>query len=91
MGWIREVFVLESGWIRPVLILGAVAVLIVLNVLEFRGKRQRDLSRLSALDADDRPEIWLARQQYLQTQNIEQVLHILNTVLIAILIAVLTA
>lgn len=83
--------VLESSWIRPVLILGAVVILIVLNVLEFRGKRRQDRSNLAALESDDRPEIWLARKQYLQTQNIEQVMHILNTVLIAILIAVLTA
>jgi hypothetical protein len=82
---------LESGWIRLALILGAVAVLIVLNVLEFRGKRRQDISNLAAMETDDRPEIWLARKQYLQTQNIEQVLHIMNTVLIAILIAVLTA
>jgi len=82
---------LESGWIRPALILGAVAVLLVLNVLEFRDKRRQDRPKLAATESDDRPEMWLARQQYLQTQNIEQVLHILNTVLIAILIAVLTA
>jgi hypothetical protein len=46
---------------------------------------------LAACEADDRAEIWLARKQYLQTQNIEQVLHIVNTVAIAILIALLTA
>jgi len=83
--------VLESGWIRPAFVLGAVVILILLNVLEFRGKRRQDRSHLAALATDARPEIWLARKQYLQTQNIEQVLHILNTVLIAILIAVLTA
>jgi len=76
---------------RPALILGAIVILIVLNVLEFRGKRQQDRSTLAALESDERPEMWLARKQYLQTQNIEQVLHILNTVLLAILIAVLTA
>jgi len=71
--------------------LGAIVILIVLNVLEFRGKRQQDRSTLAALESDERPEMWLARKQYLQTQNIEQVLHILNTVLLAILIALLTA
>jgi len=76
---------------RPALILGAIVILIVLNVLEFRGKRQQDRSTLAALESDERPEMWLARKQYLQTQNIEQVLHILNTVLLAILIALLTA
>jgi hypothetical protein len=82
---------LENGWVRPALILGAVVVLIVLNVLEFRGKRRQDRSDMAVWEPDDRPEIWLARKQYLQTQNIEQVLHILNTVAIAILVAVLTA
>ncbi len=91
LGTVSGDIVLESSWIRPVLILGAVVILIVLNVLEFRGKRRQDRSDLAALESDDRPEILLARKQYLQTQNIEQVLHILNTVLIAILIAVLTA
>jgi hypothetical protein len=91
LGTVSGDIVLESSWIRPVLILGAVVILIVLNVLEFRGKRRQDRSNLAALESDDRPEIWLARKQYLQTQNIEQVMHILNTVLIAILIAVLTA
>jgi len=82
---------LESSWIRPAFILGAVVILIVLNALEFRGKRRQDRAKLAACEADDRAEIWLARKQYLQTQNIEQVLHIVNTVAIAILIALLTA
>lgn len=82
---------MESLWIRPVLILGALAVLITLNVLEFRGKRRRDAERMAAIAASDKPELMLAHRQYLQTQNIEQVLHIVNSVLIALLIAVLTA
>ncbi len=76
---------------RPLLILGALAVLITLNVIEFNGKRRRDCEALSALATSDKPELMLAHRQYLQTQNIEQVLHIVNSVLIALLIAVLTA
>jgi hypothetical protein len=40
-------------------------------------------------DAD--PATWFARKRYVTLQNIEQVLHIMNTVLIAILVAILTA
>jgi hypothetical protein len=81
----------ESTWIGPTLILGALVVLATLNVLEFRGKRKRDTRDLAALAASNKPEIILAHRQYLQTQNIEQVLHIMTTVLIALLVAVLTA
>jgi len=82
---------LENTWIRPALILGALVVLIVLNVVEFKGKRKRDAQAMAAITASDKPELMLAHRQYLQTQNIEQVLHIVNSVLIALLIAVLTA
>ncbi len=81
---------MESTWIRPVLILLALAILIGLNVVEFSGKRKRDAKDFSVLASSDRPELKLAHRQYLQTQNIEQVLHIVNSVLIAILIAVLS-
>jgi len=82
---------LDSFWIRPALILGALAVLITLNVIEFRGKRKRDAEEMAAIVTSDKPETMLAHRQYLQTQNIEQVLHIVSSVLIALLIAVLTA
>jgi len=78
-------------WIRPTLILGAVAVLLILNVLEFRAKRRADRKALERFAADDSAATWLARQRHATLQNIEQVLHIMNTVLIAILIAILTA
>jgi len=82
---------LDSTWIRPALILGALAVLITLNVIEFNGKRKRDRQEMAAVVSSDKLELMLAHRQYLQTQNIEQVLHIVNSVLIALLIAVLTA
>ncbi|MBK5927742.1 hypothetical protein [Rhodobaculum claviforme] len=78
-------------WIRPALILGAVAVLITLNVLEFRAKRRADRAALDRWPQTDSPQAWLARRRHETLQNIEQVLHIVSTVLIAILIAVLTA
>ncbi len=82
---------MESTWIRPGLILSALAVLISLNIIEFRSKRKRDAHELAAVAASDIPETMLAHRQYLQTQNIEQVLHIVNSVLIAILVTLLTA
>ena len=82
---------METIWIRPALILGALAVLIALNVIEFQGKRRRDSEEMATIAASPKPELMLAYRQYLQTQNIEQVLHIVNSVLIALLIAVLTA
>lgn len=80
-----------NEWIRPTLILGAVAVLVTLNVLEFRAKRRADRKALQRFAEDDSVAVWLARRRHATLQNIEQVLHIINTVLIAILIALLTA
>lgn len=80
-----------ADWIRPALILGAVAVLLVLNVLEFRAKRRTDRAEMARFEPDDSAEAWFARKRHEMVQNIEQVLHIINTVLIAILIALLTA
>jgi hypothetical protein len=78
-------------WLRTTLILGAVAVLVVLNVLEFRSKRRADAKEMERLADDADPATWFARKRYVTLQNIEQVLHIMNTVLIAILVAILTA
>ncbi len=78
-------------WLRPTLILGAVAALLVLNVLEFRSKRRADAARMDRFDDADGAEIWFARRRHETLQNVEQVLHVINTVLIAILIAILTA
>jgi hypothetical protein len=80
-----------EGWLRPMLILGAVVVLFVLNALEFRSKRRADAVEMERFQAKDGPEFWFARKRHEALQNIEQVLHIVNTVLVAILIAILTA
>ena len=77
-------------WLRPTLILGAVVVLVILNILEFRSKRRADRAEMERFAEDDSPETWFARKRHATLQNIEQVLHLINTVLIAILIAVLT-
>lgn len=78
-------------WLRPTLILGGLAVLIVLNGLEFRAKRRADRAEMERFADRDSPEFWFASKRHAALQNIEQVLHIVNTVLIGILIAILTA
>jgi hypothetical protein len=80
-----------ESWLRTTLILGAVAVLVVLNVLEFRGKRRADEKAMQRFGNDEDPATWFAKKRHATLQNIEQVLHIINTVLIAVLIAILTA
>ena len=81
-----------DGWLRPALILGAVAALIVANAFEFRAKRRADAARMDGFPpAEDEAAAWFARRRHETLQNIEQVLHILNTVLIAVLVAILTA
>jgi hypothetical protein len=78
---------MEINWIRPVFILGALVLLIVSNVLEFKGKRKRDATDKVAITASSDPAVILAHKQYLQTQNIEQVAHIIKSVLLAVLSA----
>jgi Mg2+/citrate symporter len=81
-----------ADWLRPALILGAVAALIVANVLEFRAKRRADRARMDRFGGDeDDAHAWFARRRHETLQNIEQVMHILNTVAIAVLVAILTA
>jgi len=75
-------------WLRPVLILGALVALIAVNVIEFRNKRRADRPLLDALEAGSAGE-QLQAKQYCQTQNIEQLLHVISSTLIAILVALL--
>jgi len=75
-------------WVRPVVIVVAVVILLGLNAREFKAKR-------SALDAqfpvmsDDGAALQLARQQAVQAQTNEQLLHMIHTMLAAILAALL--
>lgn len=75
-------------WTRPTVILAAVTLLIVANVIEFAGKRRADTAIISDLDAGSRHE-QLQVKQYKQTQNIEQLLHVIGTLLFAILVTLL--
>ena len=75
-------------YLRPIVIVAALIVLLTLNAREFSGKRRALQSRLSAAPAPD-PSLDLARQQALQLLTIEQLLHMIHTMLAAILVALL--
>ncbi|MBC7939254.1 MAG: hypothetical protein H7Z19_05720 [Chitinophagaceae bacterium] len=77
-----------TGWFRPALIVGVVMLLITANVIEFRAKRRADADALAALDGGE-PRERLLVKQYRQTQNIEQLLHVISTLLFSILVALL--
>jgi len=77
-----------NGWFRPALIVGVVMLLITANVIEFRAKRRADANDIAALDGDE-PRERLLVKQYRQTQNIEQLLHVISTLLFSILVALL--
>ena len=77
-----------SGWLRPAIILGVVMLLITANVIEFRAKRRADADAMAALDVGE-PHERLLVKQYRQTQNIEQLLHVIATLLFSILVALL--
>jgi hypothetical protein len=79
-----------TEWSRPVVILTAVILLIAANVIEFKGKRRADGKTIGVLD-NGSPQEQLMVRQYRQTQNIEQLLHVMSTLLFAILVALLWA
>ncbi len=76
------------AWIRPVVIIAAVAVLLSLNAREFKAKR-RGLEAVFAAAPTDDAALTLARAQAFQAQTIEQLLHMIHTMLAAILAALL--
>jgi hypothetical protein len=79
---------MTSGWIRPVVIIGAVVILLTLNAQEFKAKR-RALEAAFPATPTDASALSLARQQAFQSQTIEQLLHMIHTMLAAILVALL--
>jgi hypothetical protein len=74
--------------LRAVLIVGGVFILLTLNTREFKAKRRSLQAAFAAAPTDD-PALALARQQAFQTQTIEQLLHMIHTLLAAILVALL--
>jgi len=79
---------MTPGWVRPVVIIGAVAALLAANAREFRAKRQA-LTVAFPADPADGAGLNLARQLAFQTQTNEQLLHMIHTMLAAILAALL--
>lgn len=75
-------------WVRPVVIIGAVIVLLSLNAWEFKAKRRALDAQFPAMP-DDGAALQLARQQAMQAQTNEQLLHMIHTMLAAILAALL--
>ena len=77
-----------TTWLKPALILGTVAVLLAGNVWEFTAKRRKDRALIESLEQGS-PHERIAARQYNQTRNIEQLLHLTFTVLVAILVTLL--
>jgi len=75
-------------WVRPVVIVGAVIVLLGLNAREFKAKRRALEAQFLAM-TDDGSVLQLARQRAVQAQTNEQLLHMIHTMLAAILAALL--
>jgi hypothetical protein len=75
-------------WIRPIVIVGAVAILLTLNSIAFKAKRRAFARAFPEADADATPTR-LARRQALQALDTEQLLHMIHTMLAAILAALL--
>lgn len=77
-----------DSWLKPLIIIGVIAVLVTANVFEFRAKRRNDQTLATRLE-QGAPSDQIALRQYRQTQNIEQLLHVLVTMLFAVLVALL--
>lgn len=75
-------------FLRPIVIVTAVIVLLALNAREFTMKRRALQAGFAATPAPD-PSLDLARRQALQSLSIEQLLHMIHTMLAAILVALL--
>ncbi|WP_375456667.1 hypothetical protein [uncultured Methylobacterium sp.] len=77
-----------NAWLRPIVIIGAVTILLLLNAREFKAKRRALKEQFSAAESDN-ATLLVARQQTLQALTIEQLLHMIHTMLAAILAALL--
>jgi hypothetical protein len=81
-------YIMTLAWARALVIIGAVAVLLTLNAREFKGKRRVLEAAFAAAPIDD-AALTLARAQAFQAQTNEQLLHMIHTMLAAILAALL--
>ena len=80
--------IMSHSWVRAVVIIAAVAILLTLNAREFKAKRRFMEASFAAAPSTDAALI-LARQQAVQGQTNEQLLHMIHTMLAAILAALL--
>jgi len=74
--------------LRPVVIVVVLVALLGLNAREFNGKRRTLQTGFASAPTAD-AALSLARQQALQALTIEQLLHMIHTMLAAILAALL--
>ncbi len=79
---------MSPGWVRAVVIIGAVTALLGANAREFKAKRRRLAAECPASPEAD-ASLKLARLQAFQALNNEQLLHMIHTMLAAILAALL--
>ncbi len=79
---------ITHAWVRALVIIAAVAALLTVNAREFKGKRRALEVAFPANPADD-IALKLARQLAFQSQTNEQLLHMIHTMLAAILAALL--
>jgi uncharacterized protein HemY len=80
--------ILNHDWYRAITIIGAIAALLSLNAREFKAKR-RALERAFPENPSDDTGLRLARAAAFQAQTNEQLLHMIHTMLAAILAALL--
>ena len=86
-GW-RVDFRVTPDWIRALVIIAGVAVLLTANAIEFKGKH-RALEQAFPEHPEDDVMLRLARHQAFQAQMNEQLLHMIHTMLAAVLVALL--
>lgn len=79
---------MNPAWIRALVIVAAVVLLLTANAVEFKAKRRALAADFPDSPAAD-PVFRLARQQAFQAQTHEQLLHMIHTMLAAILAALL--
>jgi hypothetical protein len=79
---------MTAPWARPAVIIGVVFVLLLLNAREFTAKRRTLENQLLAAETGS-AALPLVRHQAFQALAIEQLLHMIHTMLAAILAALL--
>ncbi len=79
---------MTPAWVRPIVIITVVVILLSLNAREFKAKRRALEDQFRAAEAESAAG-QLARHLARQALTIEQLLHMIHTMLAAILAALL--